>query len=163
MRRIHHALLLVAIVPGFARAQAATNPGRAGIEAFNRALTTATRNMNNAATMALWDSNGVSLLPSTNPIVGKAAIGQFLNDATKQLAGAKMESFDLRCFGIEVSGHLGSEWCVEHQVVAFPDNRPRFDGWGKLLLVLHQDSDGHWRLIREMWNQALPDSTTSPH
>jgi ketosteroid isomerase-like protein len=163
MRPIHLALLLVATGPGFASAQAATHAGRAGIETFNRALTAATRTMDDTATMALWEADGVSLLPSTNPIVGKAAIGQFMNDVTKQLSGAKMESFDLRCSGIEVSGRLGSEWCIEHQVVAFPDHRPNFDGWGRLLLVLHQGIDGHWRLIREMWIQALPDSTTSSH
>lgn len=163
MRRARLTLFLVTLLPALATAQAATNEGRAGIEAFNRALAAATRTMDNAATMALWEAGGVSLLPSTISIVGKPAIAQFLNDVTKQLTGAKMESFDLRCFGIEVSGSLGSEWCLEHQVVAFPDARPRFDGWGKLLLVLHRGVDGTWRLIREMWNQALPDSTISSH
>lgn len=163
MRRTYFTLLLIAMAPALASGQAIPTDGRAGIEAFNRALAVATRAMDNPATMALWETNGVSLLPSTKPIVGKTAIAQFMNDVTKQLAGAKMESFDLRCSGIEVSGPLGSEWCVEHQVVAFPDNRPKVDGWGKLLLVLHQGSDGHWRLIREMWNQALPDSTVSLH
>lgn len=163
MRRTHLILLLVGIVPSPARAQAPAIDGRTGIQAFNRALETATRGMDNAAMIALWESGGVSLLPSTMPIVGRTAIGQFMNDVTKQLIGARMESFDLRCFDIVVSGLLGSEWCLEHQVVVLPAGQPKFDGWGKMLLVLHRGQDGKWRLIREMWNQALPDSTAVSH
>jgi ketosteroid isomerase-like protein len=29
------------------------------------------------------------------------------------------------------------------------------DSYGKLLLVLHKESDGNWRVKREMWNQGV--------
>ena len=33
-----------------------------------------------------------------------------------------------------------------------------------MLLVLHRGSDGKWRLKTEMWNQAVPVTTTvTPH
>lgn len=152
-------LLSLAIAPSAAHAQARTSDGVAGIEAFNRALEAATKAMDNAAAVALWEEDGVSLLPSTRPIIGKAAIAQFFDAVTKGMPGAKMASFTLRCGDIQVSGPLGSEWCTEHQVVTFPAGQPPFDGWGKMLLVLHRDGDGKWRLLREMWNQAIPDSS----
>ena len=153
-------LLLICAAPGIARAQSPAIDGRAGIEAFNRALETATRAMDNAATLALWEDDGVSLLPATKPIVGKKAIAQFMADVTKQIVGGRMATFYLRCFGIEVSGPLGSEWCLEHQIVEFSDGKPPFDGWGKMLFVLHRGSDGNWRLRSEMWNMGSAGDAT---
>jgi ketosteroid isomerase-like protein len=127
-----------------------------GIDDFNRALIQATTHMDNAATLALWEDDGVDLLPQTKPMVGKKAIAKFLADVTKDLAGARVEKFDLKCFDIETTHDWATEWCQEHQHVLLPAGRPPFDGWGTLLLVLHRGVDGKWRLQREMWNEALP-------
>jgi len=159
MRSLHGALLLLGLISGAARAQATPGDPRAGIAAFNRAFDEATRTMNNGASLALWEDNGVSLLPSTRPIVGKQAITRFFEQVTAPLKGATMTSFDFQCFDITVSGDWASEWCTEHQVVALPGDKPPFDGWGKMLLVLHRGVDGKWRLTHEMWNQAVPGDT----
>jgi ketosteroid isomerase-like protein len=148
-------LIAVAVLAAVARplpAQRAADP-RLEIIAFNRALDSATRHMDNAATLALWDDDGVSLLPSTKPIIGKAAIADFLDRVTSGNPGARMQTFELECFDIQVSDAWASEWCTEHQVVSFVDGK-HFDGRGKMLLVLHRGSDGRWRLHTEMWNQA---------
>lgn len=158
MRTLNIAIALVVLSALPARAQ----EGLLGVEAFNRALDAATRRMDNAATLALWADDGVSLLPSTKPIAGKAAIAKFLGDVMSSLAGAHVERFDLRCFDIAVAGDWASEWCTEHQVVILGGGKPPFDGWGKMLLVLHREADGAWRLKREMWNQATADEATSP-
>jgi uncharacterized protein (TIGR02246 family) len=126
----------------------------AEIEAFNRKLEDATRRMDNAATMALWADDGISLLPSTEPIVGKAAIAAFMDRVTGEIKGAQMQKFELECNAIEVSGDLASEWCSEHQLVLMPGGKPPFDGRGRMLLVLRKGREGKWRLLREMWNQA---------
>ena len=66
-----------------------------------------------------------------------------------------MEKMELDFRGIEVSGDWASEWAFEHQVVQPPDRaKPAFDGRGKMLLVLHREADGSWRIKREMWNQG---------
>jgi ketosteroid isomerase-like protein len=135
-------------------AQVAPDSARAGVERFNRAFADATRRMDNAASLALWEDDGVSLLPGTKPIVGRRAIGEFMTSVTSQFPGAHMRSFESECFDITISGDWASEWCTEHQVVDLPDGRPPFDGRGKMLLVLHRGADGAWRLSREMWNQA---------
>jgi ketosteroid isomerase-like protein len=148
-------LLLAAALPMIAQTTP-SNP-RAEIEAFNRRFEDATRHMDNAATMTLWADDGISLLPSTEPIVGKAAISAFLDNVTSQIKGAKMEKFEMECFAIEASGDLASEWCNEHQVVTMPGGKPPFDGRGRMLLVLRKSPEGQWLLLREMWNQAKAD------
>ena len=131
-------------------------PPPSGVQAFNQAMIDATKRMDNAAVLALWENDGVSLLPSTPPIVGKTAIAQFLNDVTSRIGRAHMTSFTMTCSDPTISGDWASEWCTEHQVVAFDDNRPPFDGQGKMLFVLHRGGDGAWRIKSEMWNQAAP-------
>lgn len=134
--------------------QAAAVDARAGIEKFNTQLDDATRRMDNAATLALWADDGVSLLPGSKPTVGKAAIRAFLEGVTADIKGARMQHFDMECEGIEVSGDLATEWCNEHQVVELPGGKPPFDGRGRMLLVLRRGGDGHWLLLREMWIPA---------
>jgi ketosteroid isomerase-like protein len=154
-------LVGVAFGPGHLRAQSVSARGRADIESFNRALSDATRRMDNAATLALWSEDGVSLRPSTKTDPGQGRDRRLPERDDGGLPRAQMEQFELRCQDVEVSGDWASEWCLEHQVVRFADGRPRFDGWGKLLLVLHRSSDGPWRIRTEMWNQAVPEGKAS--
>jgi ketosteroid isomerase-like protein len=131
----------------------------AGIEEFNRALIEATTRMDNAAALALWEDDGITLLPGIKPIVGKKAIAKFLDDISSQLIGARMEKFEMKCFDIERSGDLATEWCEENQHVLLADGKPPFDGRGKMLLVLHRGADGKWRMRREMWNEGIADNS----
>jgi len=135
-------------------AQASAERSRAEIEDFNRQFEVATQRMDTAATMELWAEDGISLLPSTKPMVGKAAIRAFMESVMSQLKGARMDRFELHCSGIEIAGEMATEWCGEHQVVRMPDGKPPFDGRGRMLLVLRRDAGGKWRLLREMWCQA---------
>ncbi len=115
--------------------------------------------MDNAAVSALWEHDGVSLLPGTTPLVGKPAIRAFLEAVTAGYPGARMQTFTFTCSGLDVAGAGASEWCTEHQVVRLAGGK-QFDGRGHMLLVLHRGADGRWRLRREMWNQApAPDAT----
>ena len=132
----------------------AGQPDHGGIDAFNAALSEATRNMDNTASIALWEDGGVSLLPNTRPIVGRKAIAKFFDDVTRPLAGAHMRRFQMECHDIRVAGTWASEWCTEHQVVQLPNGQPDFDGYGTMSFVLHKAPDGKWRLVQEMWTQG---------
>jgi ketosteroid isomerase-like protein len=81
--RPFRALLALLFIPVIANA---ATP-QSGVDAFNKAMDSATRSMNNAAVLALWEDDGVSLLPSTAPIVGKKAIGKMLDDVVAMYPG----------------------------------------------------------------------------
>lgn len=151
MRRL--VLLISCLIPACLVAAPATRVDP-GIAAFNDAFAAATRSMDTDASLALWEENGTSLLPSMQPLVGKPAIAAFVRAVVARMSGAHMRHFDLRCHDIRAAGAWASEWCDEHQVVALP-GKPDFNGYGKMLLVLHRDADGHWRLQAEMWNQGV--------
>lgn len=127
---------------------------RAGIESLNRALADVTRRFDVDATVALWEEDGISLLPLTRPLVGRAAIAHYLADTAARMPGAHVDVFELQCHDIRIEGGWASEWCEEHQVVTVPGRKVPFDSHGVLLLVLHRGADRSWRLAREMWNEA---------
>src|ERR1700757_1378305 len=129
--------------------------GRREIDAFNKKYIAAHLRMDNAAVMSMWAEDGISLLPATDPIIGKDAIGKFMEDVTGKMPGYHMQKIDVDFQGIEGSGNWASEWAEEHQVVQPPPGRRVIDSYGKLLLVLHREADGNWRITREMWNQGL--------
>jgi ketosteroid isomerase-like protein len=144
----------VLVLCGALARAAPVSDAQPGIDAFNRAVIDSTKRMDNAASVALWEEDGVSLLPATEPIVGKPAIAAFLGRVTAQFPGAHMESFTLECRTIFASAQWASERCVEHQVVKFADSKPPFDGRGTILYILHHGKDGRWRIKTEMWNPA---------
>ena len=128
---------------------------RAEIDAFNKKYIAAHLRMDNAAVLSLWAEDGISLLPATDPIIGKEAIAKFMDEVVGRLPGYHMQKMDVDFQGIEVSGDWASEWAEEHQVVQPPPGKRVIDSYGKLLLVLHREADGNWRVTREMWNQGL--------
>ena len=135
-------------------AQAQNHAVAHGFDEFNHALADATRRLDNTATLALWEDDGISLLPSTAPIAGKPALKRFFDQATASLGAARMKLFEMQCFDGEIEGGTGSEWCDEHQVVVSEKGEVIFEGRGRMLLVLHRSADGPWRLRREMWIPA---------
>jgi uncharacterized protein (TIGR02246 family) len=143
---------LQAIFAAPSTTQAAT--AKQEIEAFNKKYIEAHLKMDNQAIMATWAEDGVGLLPAEAPMIGKPAIAKFLNEVTSQMPGYQMQKVEMDFQGIEVSGDWASEWAYEHQVVQPPDGKPFIDSYGKLLLVLHRETDGNWRVTREMWNQG---------
>ena len=155
MRPLCAALVAISLCALAVCAQDSPATARAGVASFNKALEDATRHMDNAATLALWEDDGISILPQTAPVIGKKALAKFLDDVMAGIAGAKMESFALDCHDIEVTGTSATEWCNEHQIVQLAGDK-KFDGRGRMLLVLHRGADGVWRMKREMWNQASP-------
>jgi uncharacterized protein (TIGR02246 family) len=132
----------------------ATEASRKEIELFNQRFLEAHQKMDNGAIVGMWAEDGVSLLPETAPIEGKQAIAKFMDDVVARMPGYHMRKIEIDFQGIESSGDWASEWAYEHQIVDAPEGKPPFEGYGKMLLVLRRETDGNWRITREMWNQG---------
>src|SRR5260370_37322217 len=65
----------------------APSAARAEIDAFNKKYIAAHLRMDNAAVLSLWADDGISLLPATDPIIGKEAIGKFMNEVMGRMPG----------------------------------------------------------------------------
>jgi uncharacterized protein (TIGR02246 family) len=157
------AACLALVTSGFTRSEgkakqtnaSTANTARAEIDAFNKKYIAAHLRMDNAAVLSMWAEDGISLLPATDPMIGKQAIGKFMDEVMGTMPGYHMQKMDVDFQGIEVNGDWASEWAEEHQVVQPPPGKRAIDSYGKLLLVLHREADGNWRITREMWNQGL--------
>ena len=124
------------------------------IAAFNRSFTGAVLQMDDAGLLALWEDDGVSLLPGKAPVAGKKAIARLLTETRALIPGAKVIVQEDRCSDAEVAGDWASEWCTTHQVVDLGKGRKPWEGRGRMLLVLHRGRDGRWRISREMWQAS---------
>ncbi len=150
---------MMALLLAVARMNDAAEPVLpADVAAFNQELGRAIRALDDAALLALWDTQGVSLLPQSPPLLGKSAIARNLQEVMTSLPGAQMETFELHCHALAVESRLASEWCEEHQLIRFDNHRKHFEGRGKILLLLRRDAQGPWRILSEMWNQGGTDS-----
>jgi len=153
LRKIALAALLVLTALAQAALASCKPDARAAqqIATLNQAFIDAILKMDNAAVMALWADDGVDLLPGTAPIVGKPAITQFLNDATKDLKGYRVTTQEVEHHDLQICGDWASEWGTTHQIVKPPDGKPAIEIFGKMALILHKEKDG-WRIKQEMWN-----------
>lgn len=134
--------------------RAQTSPGKAEVDAFNQQYIAAHLRMDNTMVKSFWLADGVSLLPETEPLVGKQAIGKFFDDTVAQIAGYQMVTMEIDFREIQVMGDWAYEWGLEHQVLQPPDGRPAIEGRGKILLILHKNGKGEWKIKQEMWNAA---------
>ncbi len=136
----------------------AAAPGAAGlkeVEAFNRKFQEVTLRMDSAALMALWADDGVTLLPAMPPLTGKKKIAEWLGDVISKMPGYKVTKQENDFHDIRVSGDWASEWGTTYQVVEPPDGKPAIESYGKILLVLHKEKDGQWKIKQEMWNAGV--------
>lgn len=127
---------------------------RKEIEAWNQNYIAAHLRMDNLAILGMWQEDGVSLLPGTPPIVGKAALQKFLDDAVRQIAGYHMKTMEIDFREMQMMGDWAYEWGIEHQVLEPPPGKETFDGRGNILLILHKNSNGEWKIKQEMWSAA---------
>ena len=148
-------LVLVISLTASAKKNAAKDAAaRAEIEAFNRELTAAHLRMDTAAILGMWTEDGVSLLPGMKALEGKQAITEFLNGIVAHMPGYKVTRQEDDFHGLVISGDWASEWADTFQVTQPPGDKPAIEVHGKMMLVLHREADGKWRVAREMWNQG---------
>ncbi len=152
MRRIQG--LIAGIVISLPMAAGALTPAQQ-VAAFNRIFTASILRMDNAAVLRLWANDGVTLLPGQPPIAGKSAIRRFMDQASRNASGYKLVAQKDAFHGLHISGNWAAEWAETTQVVQPPHHKPQMTIKGKMLLVLHREADGQWRIEDEAWTPGL--------
>jgi uncharacterized protein (TIGR02246 family) len=128
------------------------NKGREEIEAFNKKFVELHLKMDTQGIFALWAEDGVDLMPGEAPMLGKKTIVTWVEDILAKMPGHKVTKQEMEFHDVRVSGDWASEWVTEHQVVQPPDGEPPNEGYGKMALVLHRETNGEWKIKQEMWN-----------
>jgi uncharacterized protein (TIGR02246 family) len=158
MNTVHFAARILSLLLslGFTVAivSAQKDSARKEIEAWNQNYIAAHLRMDNPAILAMWQEDGVSLLQGTPPIVGKQAIEKFFDDAVRQIAGYHMKTMEIDFREIQMMGDWAYKWGIEHQVLEPPPGKETFDGRGNILLILHKNTNGEWKIKHEMWSAA---------
>ncbi len=148
------AMGLVLFAIGTVRRVAASSDasGRNEIEAFNKKFVDLHLKTDTAEVLAMWAEDGVDLMPGEAPLFGKKAIVAWVEDIVAKMPGYQVTKEEVEFHDIQVSGDWASEWATEHQMVQAPDGKPPIEGFGKMLLVLHREAGGEWKIKQEMWN-----------
>ena len=139
---------------GTAGAAAAAITPNPEIEDFNRRFAAAGLRMDNAAVMELYADDSVSLLPGMDAMVSRKTIAAWLDDLLTHMPGYRVTRNDVDFRDIRIAGEWASEWGTTHQVVQPPGGKPPIETRGKILLVLHRETPGGWKIVQEMWNAA---------
>jgi uncharacterized protein (TIGR02246 family) len=145
------ALLMVSVR---VKARAAEDTGRREIEAFNKRYVELHLKMDTPGLLALWEEDGVDLMPGDAAMIGRKKISAWVEDILAKMPGYKVMKQEMEFHDIHVCGDWASEWATEHQAVQPPDGKPVIDSYGKSALVLHREANGEWKVQQEMWNAA---------
>lgn len=138
-----------------ARARSAPGPDTAGIAELHARDRAATLSGDARALAALWTPDAVRMEPGGAADVGRAAI--FASDARDQAGrprGWAVLRYDPDIRQISVHGDWAVEWGYFDSLWRRSAKARPVPLRGKLLRVLHRDSDGKWRFAHVMWNTA---------
>jgi uncharacterized protein (TIGR02246 family) len=136
------------------KAQMSEDAGRKEIEAFNKRYVELHPKMDTAGILALWEEDGVDLMPGDAAMIGKRKIVAWVEDIVAKMPGYKVTKQEMEFHDIRVCGDWASEWATERQVVQPPEGKAPVESYGKMALVLHRDPNGDWKVQQEMWNAA---------
>jgi uncharacterized protein (TIGR02246 family) len=136
------------------KAAGSDGEGRKEIDAFNKRYVELHLKMDTAGILALWEEEGVDLMPGDAALIGRKKISAWVEDILAKMPGYKVMKQEMEFHDIHVCGEWASEWATEHQVVQPPDGKPVIDSYGKMALVLHRQPSGEWKVQQEMWNAA---------
>lgn len=127
----------------------ATVPG--GIEALHQNDITATVARDPNALTALFDDDAVLLQPGIPPIIGKAAIKDFMQQALAKSPSVKIVKYVPNIRDVQIAGDLAVEWGYFEAVQKSPNQSAPQELRAKLLRVMKRQADGSWKFTRVMW------------
>jgi ketosteroid isomerase-like protein len=77
---------------------------------------------------------------------GKKDITAWIENLLSKMPGCKVTKEEMEFHDIQVCGDWASEWATGHQVAQAPEGKPNFEGYGEMVLVLHREAGGEWKI-----------------
>ncbi len=94
----------------------------------------------------------VLMPPNEQPVVGRVSIVQWFDDVVRQARTSDVQVPDRE---VIVAGDYGIErgsyvWTIN------PPNDSPLELRGNFLAIYHRETDGEWKVTRNIWNSTLP-------
>jgi uncharacterized protein (TIGR02246 family) len=126
---------------------------REGIEGLQKREIAASMGFDVDALLDLWTDDGVLLPPHHQPVVGRTALKQFLEERKQQYANYDMLAYNEEWNEVMVIGEYAYQWGkVIYRMK--PPAGSEVEGGVHALRVLKREEDGAWRVARAIWNEA---------
>lgn len=146
---------LILIAASFMVLQARTanmDSARSAIDQMHKQDIEATLSSDQGKLAALWSDDGVLISPGAPPIVGKAAIQNFLAQSLAKNPTMKVLKYEPEITDLQISGEVAYEWgYFNASQQASPSSEP-FRLRARFLRVLRRQADGSWKFVRVMWS-----------
>jgi uncharacterized protein (TIGR02246 family) len=104
-----------------------------------------------AALGAMYDTGAVVLAPNAPPMRGRQNIETFWTGAKQQ----GFQTLNLTVGSVEVIGNHAIE-LGSYTLVVQPPGQGEVTDRGKYMVVWRRQSDGSWKLYRDMFNTSMP-------
>jgi uncharacterized protein (TIGR02246 family) len=126
---------------------------RQAIEATNARLIADFKEGDAAGVASHYTADGVIMAPSAPAMRGPAAITSGLGELFKQIT---VTNFQLAVEEVSVTGDVAVETGTWQMTVQPKAGGPPAPDNGKYIVVWKQQSDGSWKLHRDIWNSDNP-------
>ena len=140
-------------------AQTSERDAKASLMQTSRAWAEAAAGTDIEKTLAYWADDAVVLAPDQPPIVGKAAIREFV------IGMSKIPQFSItwepESATISASGELG--YLLERNRVTFADSTGTLrTELGKAVTIWRRDANGDWKCVVDTWNASPMEPGAAP-
>ncbi len=120
----------------------------AAIEKLHQADTAAARVHDIQTLITLWTDDGILFLPGREPIRGRAAIWQYLQEQLPESRKYEITEYLHRFEEIQVSGSWAYEWGTFSGTYHLQGGGPDLHERARLFRVLRRQDDGSWKCHR---------------
>ena len=126
---------------------------REGIASLQKLEITASMEFNVNALLDLWTDKPVLLPPGHEPVIGKAALGRFLEAKREEYGNYDMLAYEEDWNEVMVVSEYAYQWgTVSYRLR--PPTGSEIGGAVHVMRILKREDNGAWRVNRAIWNEA---------